>query len=31
MAVIHAEEGAEDRATNRGSLPKHLPRIEEII
>lgn len=40
MAVIHAEEDAEDRAAkrpakprtaNRGSLPKHLPRIEEII
>jgi transposase len=39
MAVIHAEENAEDRAAkrlakpraaNRGSLPKHLPRIEEI-
>lgn len=37
MAVIHAEEDAEDRdakrpakprAANRGSLPKHLPRIE---
>ncbi len=40
MAVIHAEEDAEDRAAkrpakpraaNRGGLPKHLPRIEEII
>jgi transposase len=40
IAVVHAEEDAEDRAaslpakprkTNRGSLPKHLPRIEEII
>ncbi|HMQ95310.1 IS66 family transposase [Amaricoccus sp.] len=40
MAVIHAEEDAEDRATkgpvkpraaNRGSLPKHLPHNEEII
>lgn len=40
MAVIHAEDDAEDqaakrpakpRAANRGSLPKHLPRIEEII
>ena len=40
MAVIHAEEDAEDRAAkrpakprvaNRGALPKHLPRIEEII
>ena len=40
IAVIHAEEDAEDRAakrpakpraTNRGSLPKHLPRIEEVI
>jgi transposase len=40
MAVIHAEEDAEDRAAkrpakpraaNRGSLPKHLPRIEEVI
>lgn len=40
MAVIHAEEDAEDRAAkrpakpraaNRGSLPKHLPRIEEGI
>jgi transposase len=40
MAVIHAEEDAEDRAakrpakpraSNRGSLPKHLPRVEEVI
>lgn len=40
IAVVHAEEDVEDRAarrpakprsTNRGSLPKHLPRIEEII
>ncbi|MDV3253805.1 IS66 family transposase, partial [Devosia sp. BK] len=40
IAVIHAEEDAEDRVArgpakprnaNRGSLPKHLPRIEEII
>ena len=40
MAVIHAEEDvgnravkrpAKLRATNRGSLPKHLPRIEEVI
>lgn len=40
VAAIHAEEDAEDRAakrpakpraTNRGSLPKHLPRIEEVI
>lgn len=40
IAVVHAEEDAEDRAarrpakprsTNRGSLPKHLLRIEEII
>lgn len=40
LAVIHAEEDAEDRAAkrpakprvaNRGALPKHLPRIEEII
>jgi transposase len=40
IAAVHAEEEAEDRAarrptkprsTNRGSLPKHLPRIEEII
>lgn len=40
MAEIHAEEDAEDlaargpakpRAANRGALPKHLPRIEEII
>lgn len=40
IAAVHAEEEAEDRAarrptkprsTNRGSLPEHLPRIEEII
>ena len=40
IAVIHAEEHAEDRtvkrpakprAANRGSLLKHLPRIEEVI
>ena len=40
MAVIHAEEDAEDRtakrpakprAANRGALPKHLPRVEEVI
>lgn len=40
MAEIHAEEEAEDRAArrparpraaNRGALPKHLPRIEEVI
>jgi transposase len=40
IAAIHAEEDAEDRAVkrpvkpraaNRGSLPKHLPRIEEVI
>lgn len=40
MAVIHAAEDAEDRAAKRptkpraanyGALPKHLPRIEEII
>ena len=40
MAVIYAEEDAEDRAAkrpakpraaNRGALPKHLPRIEEVI
>ncbi|ACM35492.1 MULTISPECIES: IS66 family transposase [Rhizobium/Agrobacterium group] len=40
MAVIHAEDEADapagtrttkPRATNRGSLPKHLPRIEEVI
>jgi len=40
IAAVHAEEEAEDRAArrpakrrsaNRGSLPKHLPRIEEII
>jgi len=41
MAVVHAEDAALDpptsratkprRNTNRGSLPKHLPRIEEVI
>jgi transposase len=40
MAAVHAEDEALDpptsratkpRNTNRGSLPKHLPRIEEII
>ncbi len=42
MAAIHAEDDAENlstttpsttgkRKTNRGALPKHLPRIEEII
>lgn len=40
MAVIHAEDEADapagnriakPRAINRGSLPKHLPRIEEVI
>ncbi len=40
IAAIHAEEDADDRAakrptkpriTNRGSLPKHLLRIEEVI
>ena len=40
IAAIHAEEDAEDRvakrpakprAANRGSLPKHLTRIEEVI
>jgi transposase len=40
LAVIHAEDEALDppesrpakpRKTNRGSLPKHLPRIEEVI
>ena len=40
IAVIQAQEDAEDRlarrpakprSTNRGSLPKHLPRLEEII
>lgn len=40
IATIHAEEDADDRAakrpsrpraTNRGSLPTHLPRIEEVI
>jgi transposase len=40
MAVIHVEDGADapvgsrvtkPRAINRGSLPKHLPRVEEVI
>jgi transposase len=40
MAVVHAEDVALDppasratkpRNTNRGSLPKHLPRIQEVI
>lgn len=40
IAAIHAEEDVDDRvakrpakqrATNRGALPKHLPRIEEVI
>lgn len=40
MAAIHAEDEADapagnrinkPRATNRGSLPKHLPRIEEVV
>jgi len=39
MAVIHAEDEATDppktkpapRKSNRGHLPKHLPRIEEVI
>ena len=40
MAVVHAEDAALDppasratkpRNTNRGSLPKHLPCIEEVI
>jgi transposase len=40
IAVVHAEEDTEDRAAkrpakpraaNRGLLPKHLPRIEEVI
>ena len=40
IAAIHAEEDAEaraakrpakPRAANRGSLPEHLPRIEEVI
>jgi hypothetical protein len=30
IALIHAEEDAEDRAAKRGSLPKHLPRIEKV-
>jgi transposase len=38
IAAVHAEDDAENvppttgkRKTNRGSLPKHLPRIEEVI
>lgn len=40
MAVVHAEDDALDppasrpskpRNTNRGSLPKHLPRIEDVL
>lgn len=39
MAVVHAEDedidpvktSAKPRKTNRGALPKHLPRIEEIV
>lgn len=40
IAIVHAEEDAEDRSArrpakprnaNRGSLPKHLQRVEEII
>ncbi|MBB4439940.1 MULTISPECIES: IS66 family transposase [Rhizobium] len=40
MAAIHAEDEADapagnritkSRAINRGSLPKHLPRVEEVI
>lgn len=40
MAVIHAEDEADapvesritkPRSINRGSLPKHLPRVEEIV
>lgn len=40
MAAIHAEDAADfpagnriakPRATNRGSLPQHLPRVEEVI
>ncbi len=40
IAAVHTEEDAEDRAArrpakpraaNRGALPKHLPRIEEVI
>lgn len=40
MVAVHAEEEVEDRAakrisrpraTNRGSLPRHLPRIKEVI
>lgn len=40
IATLHAEEDTEDRAAkrpvkaraaNRGSLPKHLPRLEEVL
>lgn len=40
MAIVHAEEDAEDRAAqrpakkrnaNRGALPAHLPRIEVVV
>jgi len=39
MAVVHAEDEADQPATrpvktrkaNRGSLPKHLPRVEDVI
>lgn len=40
IAAVHADEDAEDRAArrptkarsvNRGALPRHLPRVEEII
>ena len=40
IAAVHAEEAADvpvargapkPRAANRGALPKHLPRIEEVI
>ena len=40
IAAVHADEDAEDRAAkrpgkpraaNRGALPKHLPRVEEVI
>ncbi|WP_234886025.1 transposase, partial [Sinorhizobium fredii] len=40
IAAVHAEEDADapslkrvskPRAANRGSLPSHLPRIEEVI
>jgi len=40
IAAVYAEEDAEDRAArrpakpraaNRGTLPKHLPRVEEVI